>query len=381
MTTIFAIATIISVSFLYLLSNFSVEFSSMFGFTDETILLKKQFLYLLAGIVTFVSVTQLKSSKWFNRIGAFVFASSVILLLLMLVLPHSFVPLVEAKKLYMNFSSITLQPIYFFMLGAIWFISYMYEKKSLKNTNLSILILIVFTAVVSFFTHDYAAFLLIELLLISLVFYINGFSKLVFATILTITIAVVMFILTSPHRLSRLQSWLDTSHAEISKNPLDESSLLFLYNSMGTPILLTIIALFVLFIYFIIKKEYSNGNTKLFSISVVLLIGIDLFLNILATFGYLSIYAPSLFFYSYSFSISVISFLMIALLSIDDSTKPIKNRIFLIGFALLLLMGILFSFIYNTDEQVPYKVILNSEAITSNQYFSCIIYSKKDEMQ
>lgn len=315
MTIIFAIATIISISFLYLLSNCSLEFSSMLGFTNEMILLQKQFLYLLAGLVIFIGVVQLKSSKWFNRIGAFVFASSVILLFLMLIAPYSFVPLIDAKKLVISFGFITLQPIYFFMLGAIWFIGYMYERQSLKNTNLSILALMVFTALISFFTHDYAAFLLIELLFLALIFYINGISKLIFGTLLATTIAVILFILTSPHRLSRLQSWLDASHLEISKNPLDESSLLFLYNSIGLPTLLTIIILFLVLMYFIIKKVFLNESTKLFSVGVVLLIGIDLFLNILATLGYLPIHAPSLFFYSYGFSISVVSFLMIALLS------------------------------------------------------------------
>jgi len=341
MTTIFAIATIISVSFLYLLTNSSIEFSSMFGYADETFLMNKQFLYLLAGLVTFVGVSQLKESKWFNSIGAFVFVSSIILLLLMLDVPHSFAPLIDAKKLFIRFGFITLQPIYFFMLGAVWFISYMYEKQTIRSTNLSILILMTFIAFISYFTHDYAGFLLIELVLLSLILYINGISKLVLCTILALTTAIVLFILTSPHRLSRLLSWLHASHPEISKNPLEESSLFFLYNSIGYPALLTIIALFVVFIYFIIKKESSNEGTKLFSIGVVLLIGIDLFLNILATSGYLPVHAPSLFFYSYGLSISMVSFLMIALLSIDTNTKVLKNRMFFVAVAMLLLMGIL----------------------------------------
>jgi len=266
MRTIFAVATILSVSFLYLLSNFSVEFSSMFGYADETFLLKKQFLFLLAGLVTFVGITQLNTSKWFNRVGAFIFASSAILLLLMLIVPHSFTPFIDAKILFINFGIITLQPIYFFMLGAIWFISYMYEKQSLKSTNQSILILMTFTAFISYFTHDYAAFLLIELLLLSLIFYINGLSKLLLGTILVLITAVALFILAAPHRLSRLQSWLHASQPEISKNLLDESSLFFLYNSIGLSALLIIIALFVALIYFIVKEESSDGNSKLFTV-------------------------------------------------------------------------------------------------------------------
>ncbi len=324
MTKILTIATIISVSYVYLLSSFSVEFSSMFGFADETMLLKKQVLYLLAGLVTFIGVTPLKTSKCFNCIGAFVFVSSVILLLLMLVVPHSFAPLIDAKKLFISFGSITLQPIYFFMLGAIWFISYIYEKQTIKNTNLSIIILMFFTAFISYFSHDYSAFLLIELLLLSLIFYINGLSKFLLGTILAFITSVTLFILSAPHRLSRLQSWLDASHLEISKNLLDESSLFFLYNSLGEPMLLTIIALFMALIYFIIRKGSSNEGTKLFSVGVVLFISIDLFLNILATSGYLPIHAPSLFFYSYGFSISIVSFLMIALLSINDNIKILR---------------------------------------------------------
>ena len=324
MTKILAIATIISVLFLYLLSHFSVEFSSMFGFTDETLLVKKQVLYLLASLVTFAGVTQLKNSKWFNRTGAFIFVSSVILLLLMLVVPNSYAPLVDAKKLFISFGSITLQPIYFFMLGVIWFVSYMYEKQTLKSTNLSILILMVFAALISYFTHDYAAFLLIELLLLSLIFYINGLSKLLLGTTFALATSVALFILAAPHRLSRLQSWLHASHPEISKNPLDESSLFFLYNNLGAFALLTIIAFFVVLIYFIIKKESSNEGTKLFSVGVALVIGINLFLNILAALEYLPIHAPSLFFYSYGLSISVVSFLMIALLNINNSIKVLR---------------------------------------------------------
>jgi len=73
----------------------------------------------------------------------------------------------------------------------------------------------------------------------------------------------------------------------------------------------------------------------------VLLIGIDLFLNIIATSGYLPIHTPSLFFYSYGLSISVISFLMIALLSIDDNTKTLKSRMLFVGLSLFLVMGTL----------------------------------------
>ena len=324
MTKILAIATIISVSFLYLLSNFSVEFSSMLGYADETLLLKKQAFYLLAGLVTYVGVTQLKTFKWFNRIGAFIFVSSFILLLMMLEVIHSLAPLIEVTRIFIKLGFITLEPIYFFMLGSIWFISYIYEKQNLRNTNLSIVILMVFVAVVSYFTHDYAAFLLIELLLVSLIFYINGLSKIVLGAILALITAVVLFILVAPHRLSRLQSWLDTSHQEISKNPLDESRLFLFNNSIGVPTLLTIIVLFVVLIYFIVKKESSNEGTKLFSVGVALVIGINLFLNILATSGYLPVHAPSLFFYSYGFSISLVSFLMIALLNINDNSKVLK---------------------------------------------------------
>jgi len=321
MKQIISIATLLSIAYLYLIYTISPMWSDLFSFSDEMYLLKKQFMYLLFGLSIVVFLIRLKSSILFDRIGLLVFSLSTIMLISMVFLPNSMVPLIDAKKLYIVLGGIYIYPMLFFILGIVWFINYLHDFLSIKKLNFSVMGIMLISGAISLSFHDYGGFLLLEVLLMFLLFYISGINKYFFGSILGIVLTIIVFILTSPHRLSWFQSWLYSSDKVVIKNPLDLGSLLLIINELGMVFVIFIVAFFLFLIYFIIRENIVIKKYKLFIVGISITILISLVLNIVNIFGYLPFVSFPLYFFDYGFSITVVSYLMIGMLGVLTNVK------------------------------------------------------------
>jgi cell division protein FtsW (lipid II flippase) len=319
MKTIISTALLLSVVYLYLVYSISSEWSTMFGYSDSIYLLEKQLLYLLFGLITvaiFMRVKSLKSVVWFNRVGVSVFSLSLLMLLSMFFIPNSLAPIVDAQKLYIVLGGISIYPMLFFIFSIVWLLSYLHNTTSTKNLNLTIIGVVFLGGFFTLSFHDYGMFFLLELLLVFLLFHINGVSKYLFGTIIGIVLGVALFILTSPHRLSRLQSWMDSSDTITTQNPLSLSGLTLLTNNFGIAMSIFIVILFIFLIFNIVKRVTFNEKNKLFIVGIGSILAISLGLNLMSLFGFLPVNPPALFFFDYGLSLTVVSYLMIAMLGV-----------------------------------------------------------------
>lgn len=318
MRTLISIAVLLSVTYLYLVYSVSPEWSTLFGFSDAMHLLKNQFIYLLVGFGVLVFVLKLKSPSWFDKIGMFLFGSSIIMLFSMFFLPNSLVPVVDEKKLYIVMGSLHIYPMFFFSLGMLWFTNYVHNSQIAKNFSLIMIGAIFLSGFFALSFHDYGMFLLLETVLIFLLFYTNGFSKYFVGSIIGVIVAIAAFIVTAPHRLSRLQSWLASSDVVATQNPLDLGSLVLLSKYFGTISLVLTVVFFSFFIYQIVKKVSFSEKYRLFNVGVIATITISLGFNLLNVFGLLPVTPPQLYFFDYGLSITVVSYLMISMLSYNN---------------------------------------------------------------
>ena len=316
MRTIISTAVLLSVVYLYLIYSISPQWSSLFGFSDAMHLLKNQFIYLLVGFGIFVLFMKLKSSIEFDKMGIFIFSISMVMLLSMFLLPNSIVPVVDEKKLYIIFGSLHIYPMLFFLMGTLWFINYIHNSQNTKNFSLIIVGLMFLSGFFTLSFHDYGMFLLLEMVLIFLLFYVNGFSKYFVGSIIGVIVAIATFTVTAPHRLLRLQSWFNSSGIVATQNPLDLGSLVLLTKYFGTISLVLLVVLFLFFIYQIVKKVSLSEKDRLFVVGIAVSFTISLLLNLLNVFGLLPVTPPPLYFFDYGFSITVVSYFMIAMLGV-----------------------------------------------------------------
>ena len=318
MRTIISTAVLLSVVYLYLIYSISPQWSSLFGFSDAMHLLKNQFIYLLVGFGIFVLFMKLKSSIEFDKMGIFIFSISMVMLLSMFLLPNSIVPVVDEKKLYIIFGSLHIYPMLFFLMGTLWFINYIHNSQNTKNFSLIIVGLMFLSGFFTLSFHDYGMFLLLEMVLIFLLFYVNGFSKYFVGSIIGVIVAIATFTVTAPHRLLRLQSWFNSSGIVATQNPLDLGSLVLLTKYFGTISLVLLVVLFLFFIYQIVKKVSLSEKDRLFVVGITVSFIISLLLNLLNVFGLLPVTPPPLYFFDYGLSITAVSFLMIGMLGFSN---------------------------------------------------------------
>jgi len=321
MRIIISTAVLLSVTYLYLIYRVSPEWGTLFDFSDAMHLLKNQFIYLFVGFGILVFALKFKSPSLFNKIGLSVFILSIVMLVSMFFLPTSLVPQIDSKIIYIVLGGLHIYPILFFTFGMLWFINYLHISQNGKNFSLIIIGLMFLSGFFTLSFHDYGMFLLLEMVLISLLFYINGFSKYLIGSIIGVVVAIAAFIVTAPHRLSRLQSWLAHSDVVASQNNLDIDSLVLLTKYFGTISLVLIVVFFSFFIYQIVKKVSFDEKYKLFTIGIVASFAISLVLNLLNVFGLLPVASPPLYFFDYGLSITVISYLMIGMLDYSNVKK------------------------------------------------------------
>ena len=316
MKKIISISALLSFVYLYLIYTIAPEWSKLFGFSDGMYLLKKEFVYLLIGFGIFAICSRMKSAVWFDIVGRITFGASVVMLLSMFFLPTSLVPLISAKRLYISIFGVYLYPMLFYIFGIVWLTNYLNTHLSTKNLNLSILGLMIFSAFIGLSFHDYGAFILLETLLAFLLFYINGINKYFIGSVVGVLLTITLFILISPHRLSRLENWMHSLDVATTNNPLEICSLSSLNNHFGIFSLMSVTALFLILIYFMIRKVSTDEKHKLFIVGIIATLTISLGLNILGFFGLLPVSPPPLYFFEYGLSIAIVSYFMIAMLGV-----------------------------------------------------------------
>jgi len=185
----------------------------------------RQLIAVIIGVALMVWVSRLDPDKWFKPIGMILFMSFLAILLIMPLLPESLVKSIGGAKRWINLGSVSITPVEFYKIGFIMFISWslvrtrlprgkMCLKSEIKLFIPYIVVLIISTLLIAVFQKDLGQTVVLSLTLIVL-FLLVGSSFRFFSLLTGLGLgALVVLIITQPHRIKRVKDWLISFNSE-----------------------------------------------------------------------------------------------------------------------------------------------------------------------
>ena len=301
----------------YIVHVFSPELSKLYGYTESNTMLIKQLIPIAVGVVVAYLLGKLNRDIWFDRVGLAILFISFSLSVIIPFFPAFMISEMSNVKKYISIGGISINPMLYFPIGALWLISWSQEHKSRLFTNFTILVLMLITSLVCVVLKNMGLLILLETLFITLLVYLNGINKFTILSAVATLGAGVLFIFMAEHRIIRIISWWNTLSGYVTNLSIEESLheniLLSLIQESGHITLFTVILLFIAIAYLLLTKHYEEQKYKLFIFGFVSLVLIDLILNILYTYGLLPIYPTSLYMFGYGTSSVISSFIFLGI--------------------------------------------------------------------
>jgi len=351
----------------YSLSSYAVL---KYGYTDMHFFIR-QLIAVLIGLTLMVVLSKLDPDKWFRPITIMLFLTFLTILLIMPLLPETYVRSVGGAKRWINLGPVSITPVEFYKVGFIMFISWSLVRTRLPRGKMSLkseiqvfipymVILLVSTLLIAVFQKDLGQTLVISLTLIIL-FVLVGSSFRFFSIVVGLSLfSLVLLIITQPHRIKRVQEWFLSFSNEANRletyqisNSLDaiqhggffgqglgnglyklghlsevntDFILAGIAEELGfiTIILITLIFFFIIFRIFKIAAKVENPIYYLFCVGVAMLIMISFLINSFGISGITPIKGIAVPFLSYGGSQVIASSLSIGLV-LMISKKAIKQ--------------------------------------------------------
>jgi cell division protein FtsW len=185
----------------------------------------RQLIAVIIGVSLMVSISRLDPDRWFKPIGMVLFMSFLAILLIMPLLPESLVKSIGGAKRWINLGPVSITPVEFYKIGFVMFISWslvrtrlprgkMCLKSEIKLFIPYIVVLIISTLLIAVFQKDLGQTMVLSLTLIVL-FLLVGSSFRFFSLLTGLGLgALVVLIITQPHRIKRVKDWLIAFNGE-----------------------------------------------------------------------------------------------------------------------------------------------------------------------
>jgi len=355
----------------YSLSSYAVM---NYNYADNHFFIR-QLIAVIIGVTLMVFLSKLDPDKWFKPISILLFLFFLSVLLIMPVLPETFVKSVGGAKRWINLGSVSITPVEFYKVGFIMFISWSLVRTRLPRGKMSLkseirvfipymIILLVSTLLIAVFQKDLGQTLVLSLTLIILFILVGSsfrfFSMVVGFSLLSLTV----LILTQPHRIKRVKEWFLSFSTEANRletyqisNSLDaiqhggffgqglgnglyklghlsEVNTDFILSGIAEElgffsiIIITFIIFFMIFRIFKIAAKVENPMYYLFSVGVALLITFSFLINSFGISGITPIKGIAVPFLSYGGSQVIASSLSIGLVLMISKTisKPVESQ-------------------------------------------------------
>lgn len=341
-----------------------------YGYNDMHFFIR-QGIAVLIGFVLIIGLSKLDPDKWFKPIGMMLFLTFLIVLLIMTLLPESFVKSIGGAKRWINLGSVSITPVEFYKIGFIMFISWSLVRTRLPKGKMNlaseiklfipyIVVLIISTLLIAVFQKDLGQTVVLSLTLIIL-FLLVGSSFRFFSLLAGLSLgSLVLLIITQPHRIKRIQDWFLSFNTEGNRletyqisNSLDairnggffgqgigngqyklghlsEVNTDFILAGISEElgfvmiILVTLIMLFIIFRIFKIAAKVETPTYYLFCVGSALLITFSFFINSFGISGITPIKGIAVPFLSYGGSQVIASSLSIGLVLMIS--KKIKRK-------------------------------------------------------
>ena len=178
----------------------------------------------------------------FEFVGFSLFFGSFILMMVMQFLPSSLVPLTGGAKRWIRLGPVSLAPVEFFKIGFVFFLAWSFNrkldkrKKAIKEEFSLLVPYFILLGVATFFIlilqKDLGQVVVLVITLMILGTF-AGTSKCFFALLGVVAIAaLIIAIITQPHRIRRFQSWWVTNQDFfLSFLPTDYAKLFYVTNA------------------------------------------------------------------------------------------------------------------------------------------------------
>jgi len=339
----------------------------------------RQFVAVGIGIGLIVFLSKLDPDKWFQPITIVLFLSFLGILLLMPLLPESYVRSIGGAKRWISLGPVAITPVEFYKIGFIMFISWSLVRTRLPRGKISLkseikvfipymVILFVSTLLIAVFQKDLGQTFVLSLTLITL-FVLVGSSFRFFSMVVGFSLlSLIVLILTQPHRVHRIKEWflsfsneanrLETyqisnsidairnggfwgqglGNGQYKLGHLSEVNTDFILSGIAEElgfisiIFITFIFFFIIFRIFKIAAKVENPIYYLFSVGVALLISFSFLINSFGISGITPIKGIAVPFLSYGGSQVIASSLSIGLVlmiskKVYQKSEPTESKI------------------------------------------------------
>lgn len=126
----------------YLSFAYSPELAKQYSYENSYIFFYEQLKYIFAGLLIIFGLSKLSAEKYFNKVGVVVLSVSTILMIALYTITSSMISSVEGIKIYIVIGGFSIAPMFYFIVGLLWLMSYFY-KKDIKTSVLSLISILV----------------------------------------------------------------------------------------------------------------------------------------------------------------------------------------------------------------------------------------------
>jgi len=178
----------------------------------------RQLFAVSVGFLIIIILSWLDPDKWFNFIGLSLFILFLLLLIIMQFLPSSYVNAVSGAKRWIRLGSVSIAPVEFFKIGFVFFLAWSFSRKLLDRTNMSfkeevrvflpyIFVFFVAVILIAVLQKDLGQVVVLGATLAILFLFAGSSFKFFFSLLGSALVAMIILILSAPHRIARVASW------------------------------------------------------------------------------------------------------------------------------------------------------------------------------
>jgi cell division protein FtsW (lipid II flippase) len=312
---IFPIALLISIGAHHIIVK-SPLLASLFYFDNPMYFAYKYLYGILFGVGIAYLMTRIDSAVWFDRIGKWVLILSLVMFGVLMVVPDAhhglgemIAPVVDGKHYIFKIGSIAVIPVFYWLIGIIWLAAYAREKENgFLTPNRVILSTMVLSAFIMIPLHDMNHLMFSELVLICILILHNGIGKLSLSVMLALIGMFSFLVLTHEHWMNIVDRWYDGLMGR--GEPINTSLFAMVGNSWN----IGMFAVFAVLLYTLSKLEIADEKRRFFLHSVMIIIAVDVFINLLGWIGLYPTSSPYLYLIDFVPSVTVAFFVMMGML-------------------------------------------------------------------
>jgi cell division protein FtsW len=211
-----------SIVLAYTLSTYTVI---LFGVGEFHFVLR-QTIFAILSILTIWVVAQLDPDKHLKPLGFILFFGSTFLMIIMPILPETFVSAVGGAKRWIKVAGFSIAPVEFFKIGFIYFLAWSFSRKLGHHDGMGLtnefkrfapyaVVFIGAMFIIVFVQNDLGQVVVLGLTLLFMLMFAGSSFRFFFTLLFGAFIFFLIFIFTAEHRILRIKSWWASAQSTV----------------------------------------------------------------------------------------------------------------------------------------------------------------------